>query len=71
MNKMMSLLVAAVFAAVSFNAAAQASAPAATDQPSAQAPKAKKTTKTKRQLRGMLTVHASDVKSVHAMLPNA
>ena len=31
----------------------------------------KKTTKTKRQLRGMLSVHASDVKSVRAMLPNA
>mgnify|MGYP000415462482 CR=1 FL=1 len=31
----------------------------------------KKTTKTKRQLRGMLTVHASNVKSVRAMLPNA
>jgi outer membrane lipoprotein-sorting protein len=49
MNKMMSLLVAAVFAAVSFNAAAQASAPAPTDQPSAQAPKAhKKSTKSKK-----------------------
>ncbi len=31
----------------------------------------KKTTKVKRQLRGTLTVHASDVKSVRAMLPNA
>ena len=31
----------------------------------------KKTTKNKRQLRGMMDVHASDVKSVRAMLPNA
>ena len=31
----------------------------------------KKTTKSKRQLRGVHTVHASDVKSVRAMLPNA
>jgi large subunit ribosomal protein L35 len=31
----------------------------------------KKTTKSKRQLRGMLTVHESDVKAVRAMLPNA
>ena len=31
----------------------------------------KKTTKSKRQLRGVLAVHASDVKSVRAMLPNA
>jgi len=31
----------------------------------------KKTTKVKRHLRGVLTVHASDVKSVRAMLPNA
>ena len=31
----------------------------------------KKTTKNKRQLRGMLTVHDSDVKSVRAMMPNA
>ena len=30
----------------------------------------KKTTKSKRQLRGVHTVHASDVKSVRAMLPN-
>jgi large subunit ribosomal protein L35 len=30
----------------------------------------KKTTKAKRQLRGVHTVHASDVKSVRAMLPN-
>ena len=30
----------------------------------------KKTTKSKRQLRGVLAVHASDVKSVRAMLPN-
>jgi len=31
----------------------------------------KKTTKVKRHLRGVLTVHAADVKSVRAMLPNA
>ena len=31
----------------------------------------KKTTKNKRQLRGMQDIHASDVKSVRAMLPNA
>ena len=31
----------------------------------------KKTTKVKRQLRGMQTVHESDAKSVRAMLPNA
>lgn len=31
----------------------------------------KKTTKVKRHLRGVLTVHDSDVKSVRAMLPNA
>ncbi len=31
----------------------------------------KKTTKSKRQLRGVHVVHASDVKSVRAMLPNA
>ena len=31
----------------------------------------KKTTKNKRQLRGVHTVHASDVMSVRAMLPNA
>jgi len=31
----------------------------------------KKSTKVKRQLRGMQTVHASDVKSIRAMLPNA
>ena len=31
----------------------------------------KKTTKCKRQLRGVHAVHASDVKSVRAMLPNA
>ena len=31
----------------------------------------KKTTKSKRQLRGVHTVHASDVGSVRAMLPNA
>ena len=31
----------------------------------------KKTTKTKRQLRGVHAVHESDVKSVRAMLPNA
>lgn len=31
----------------------------------------KKTTKVKRQLRGVLTVHESDAKSVRAMLPNA
>ena len=31
----------------------------------------KKTTKNKRQLRGMLSVNASDVKSVRVMLPNA
>lgn len=31
----------------------------------------KKSTKVKRQLRGMLTVHESDVKSIRAMLPNA
>ncbi|MBI4984391.1 MAG: 50S ribosomal protein L35 [Rhodocyclales bacterium] len=30
----------------------------------------KKTTKSKRQLRGMQDMHASDVKSVRAMLPN-
>ena len=30
----------------------------------------KKTTKSKRQLRGVHTVHASDAKSVRAMLPN-
>jgi len=30
----------------------------------------KKTTKVKRHLRGVLTVHESDVKSVRAMLPN-
>ena len=30
-----------------------------------------KTTKVKRHLRGVLTVHESDVKSVRAMLPNA
>jgi large subunit ribosomal protein L35 len=30
----------------------------------------KKTTKAKRQLRGVHAVHASDVKSVRAMLPN-
>ena len=30
----------------------------------------KKTTKSKRQLRGVHTVHASDSKSVRAMLPN-
>lgn len=29
----------------------------------------KKTTKNKRQLRGMLTVHESDMKSVRAMMP--
>ncbi|MBS3936218.1 MAG: 50S ribosomal protein L35 [Sulfuritalea sp.] len=31
----------------------------------------KKTTKSKRQLRGTLAVHAADVRSVRAMLPNA
>lgn len=31
----------------------------------------KKTTKSKRQLRGMQTVHASDAKSIRAMLPNS
>jgi large subunit ribosomal protein L35 len=31
----------------------------------------KKTTKVKRHLRGVVTVHESDVKSVRAMLPNA
>ena len=31
----------------------------------------KKTTKSKRQLRGVHSVHASDVKSVRAMLPSA
>jgi large subunit ribosomal protein L35 len=31
----------------------------------------KKTTKVKRHLRGVLTVHESDAKSVRAMLPNA
>lgn len=31
----------------------------------------KKTTKNKRQLRGVLTVHDSNEKSVRAMLPNA
>lgn len=31
----------------------------------------KKTTKSKRQLRGVQDVHAADVKSVRAMLPNA
>ena len=31
----------------------------------------KKTTKNKRQLRGMVEVHESDVKSVKAMLPYA
>ena len=31
----------------------------------------KKTTKSKRQLRGVHSVHASDAKSVRAMLPNA
>jgi large subunit ribosomal protein L35 len=31
----------------------------------------KKSTKSKRQLRGVHAVHASDVKSVRAMLPNA
>jgi large subunit ribosomal protein L35 len=31
----------------------------------------KKTTKTKRQLRGMTEVHAADVKLVRAMLPYA
>ncbi|MDP2107798.1 MAG: 50S ribosomal protein L35, partial [Rhodocyclaceae bacterium] len=30
----------------------------------------KKTTKVKRHLRGVLTVHEADVKSVRAMLPN-
>ena len=30
----------------------------------------KKTTKSKRQLRGMQTVHESDAKSIRAMLPN-
>jgi len=30
----------------------------------------KKTTKVKRHLRGMLTVHEADAKSVRAMLPN-
>lgn len=31
----------------------------------------KKTTKVKRHLRGVLTVHESNTKSVRAMLPNA
>ncbi len=31
----------------------------------------KKTTKNKRQLRGMLTVHASDIGRVRAMMPYA
>ncbi len=31
----------------------------------------KKTTKNKRQLRGTVTVHSSDVMSVRAMLPHA
>ncbi len=31
----------------------------------------KKTTKNKRQLRGVQDIHASDVKAVRAMLPNA
>jgi large subunit ribosomal protein L35 len=31
----------------------------------------KKTTKVKRHLRGVLTVHEADVKSIRAMLPNA
>ena len=31
----------------------------------------KKTTKSKRQLRGVHAVHASDVQSVRAMMPNA
>ena len=31
----------------------------------------KQTTKSKRQLRGVQNVHAADVKSVRAMLPNA
>ncbi|MDR2000505.1 MAG: 50S ribosomal protein L35 [Zoogloeaceae bacterium] len=31
----------------------------------------KKTTKVKRHLRGVLTVHEADVKAVRAMLPNA
>lgn len=31
----------------------------------------KKTTKRKRQLRGAVNVHASDVKAVKSMLPNA
>ena len=31
----------------------------------------KKTTKNKRQLRGLVTVHSSDVMSVHSMLPYA
>jgi large subunit ribosomal protein L35 len=31
----------------------------------------KKTTKVKRHLRGVLTVHESDAKAVRAMLPNA
>jgi large subunit ribosomal protein L35 len=31
----------------------------------------KKTTKVKRQLRGVLTVHEADVQAVRAMLPNA
>ncbi|MEZ5660256.1 MAG: 50S ribosomal protein L35 [Burkholderiaceae bacterium] len=31
----------------------------------------KKTTKNKRQLRGMVEVHASDVKAVKAMMPYA
>jgi len=30
----------------------------------------KKTTKSKRQLRGMQTVHEADAKSIRAMLPN-
>jgi large subunit ribosomal protein L35 len=31
----------------------------------------KKTTKNKRQLRGMQTVHESDMQSIRAMLPNS
>ena len=31
----------------------------------------KKTTKNKRHLRGMLTIHESDSKSIHRMLPYA
>jgi large subunit ribosomal protein L35 len=31
----------------------------------------KKSTKVKRQLRGMQTVHAADAKAIRAMLPNA